>query len=92
MPLLEVLLSPVIQLLVVTPRELERERPYLKRSIAATRAAFQLDRIRTRNVNPNPRLTRADLARSEATIRNIRLWDSQPLLATNRQLQQMRVC
>jgi uncharacterized membrane protein (UPF0182 family) len=91
LPLLEALLSPLLQLLVVTPRELERERPFLQRSIAATRAAFQLDRIRTLNVNPRPRLTRADLARSEATIRNIRLWDSQPLLATNRQLQQLRV-
>jgi len=89
--LLEALLLPVVQLLVVTPRELERESPYLRRSIEATRAAFQLDRIRTRNVNPNPQLTREDLASSEATIRNIRLWDSQPMLATNRQLQQLRV-
>jgi uncharacterized membrane protein (UPF0182 family) len=89
--LLEALLLPVLQLLVVNPRELERETPYLRRSIQATRAAFQLDRIRTRNVNPNPRLTREDLASSEATIRNIRLWDSQPMLATNRQLQQLRV-
>lgn len=89
--LLEALLLPVLQLLVVTPRELERETPYLQRSIDATRAAFQLDRIRVRNVNPNPRITRADLETSEATIRNIRLWDSQPLLATNRQLQQLRV-
>jgi uncharacterized membrane protein (UPF0182 family) len=91
MPLLEALLLPLVQMLVVTPRELEREAPYLKRSIEATRAAFQLDRINTRNVNPNSRLTREDLARSQATIRNIRLWDSQPLLATNRQLQQLRV-
>ncbi|MEB3331779.1 MAG: UPF0182 family protein [Synechococcaceae cyanobacterium] len=91
LPLLEALLAPLVQLLMVTPRELERERPYLQRSIHATRAAFQLDRIRTRNVNPSPRITRADLARSESTIRNIRLWDSQPLLATNRQLQQLRV-
>lgn len=91
LPLLEAVLLPVVQLLVVTPRELERESPYLQRSIDATRAAFQLDRIRVRNVNPNPRITRDDLARSEATIRNIRLWDSQPLLATNRQLQQLRV-
>jgi uncharacterized membrane protein (UPF0182 family) len=89
--LLETLLRPAVQLLVVTPRELEREAPYLRRSIDATRAAFQLDRIRTRNVNPSPRLTREDLASSEATIRNIRLWDSQPMLATNRQLQQLRV-
>ena len=91
MPLLEALLLPLVQMLVVTPQELEREAPYLKRSIEATRAAFQLDRINSRNVNPNPRLTREDLARSQATIRNIRLWDSQPLLASNRQLQQLRV-
>jgi uncharacterized membrane protein (UPF0182 family) len=91
LPLLEALLLPLVQMLVVTPRELERESPYLRRSIEATRAAFQLDRINTRNVNPNPQLTRDDLARSQATIRNIRLWDSQPLLATNRQLQQLRV-
>jgi len=90
-PLLEALLLPLVQLLVVTPRELERERPYLQRSIDATRAAFQLDRIRARDVNPSTRLSRADLASSDATIRNIRLWDSQPLLATNRQLQQLRV-
>lgn len=90
-PLLELLLTPVLQLLMVRPRELQRESPYLARSIAATRAAFQLDRISSRNVNPRPRITRADLQASAATLRNIRLWDSQPLLATNRQLQQLRV-
>jgi uncharacterized membrane protein (UPF0182 family) len=42
-------------------------------------------------VNPNPRLTRADVEASQATLRNIRLWASKPLLATNRQLQQLRV-
>ncbi|MEO1002960.1 MAG: UPF0182 family protein [Cyanobacteria bacterium J06638_7] len=89
--LLEALLLPALQLLVVNPRELERETPYLARSISATRAAFQLDRIDTRNVNPKERLSRGDLEQSQATIRNIRLWDSQPLLATNRQLQQLRV-
>ncbi len=91
LPLLEALLLPLVHLLVVTPRELERESPYLRHSIEATRAAFQLDRIRTRNFTPSARLTRADLLQSEATIRNIRLWDSRPLLATNRQLQQLRV-
>ncbi len=89
--LLETVLLPAVQLLVVNPRELERETPYLARSIDATRAAFQLDRINTRIVNPNDRISRVDLEQSEATIRNIRLWDSQPLLATNRQLQQLRV-
>ena len=89
--LLEVLLAPLLQGLVVRPRELERELPFLQRSIEATRAAFQLDRIRTDTVNPRNRLSREDVAAASATLRNIRLWDSQPLLATNRQLQQLRV-
>jgi uncharacterized membrane protein (UPF0182 family) len=90
-PLLEVALTPVLQLLLVRPRELQLETTYLARSIRATRAAFQLDAISTRFVKPRRRLTRADVQASQATLRNIRLWDSQPLLSTNRQLQQLRV-
>lgn len=90
-PLLEAVLTPVLQLLLVRPGELQRETPYLARSIRATRAAFQLDGISTRNVRPPRRLTRADVLAGQATLRNIRLWDSQPLLSTNRQLQQLRV-
>ena len=60
-------------------------------SIRATRSAFQLDGISTRFVKPRRRLTRADVQAGQATLRNIRLWDSQPLLSTNRQLQQLRV-
>ena len=90
-PLLEAVAKPVLQLLLVNPQELKREQPYLARSIQFTRLAFQLDRISSRDVNPRPRLTRADVQASAATLRNIRLWDSQPLLATNRQLQQLRV-
>jgi uncharacterized membrane protein (UPF0182 family) len=90
-PLLEAVLLPLLQLIVVKPRELEREAPYLARSIRATREAFQLNRMVSRNVNPKTRLTRADVEASRATLRNIRLWDSQPLLATNNQLQKLRV-
>ena len=90
-PVVELALTPLLQLLLVRPRELQRESPYLERSIVATRAAFQLDRISSRTVNPRNRLSRADVQASAATLRNIRLWDSQPLLSTNRQLQQLRV-
>ena len=90
-PLLEAALTPVLQLLLVKPRELQLETTYLARSIRATRAAFQLDGISTRFVKPRRRLTRADVLAGQATLRNIRLWDSQPLLSTNRQLQQLRV-
>lgn len=89
--LAELFLAPAIQWLVVKPRELRLESPYLERSIAATRRAFQLDAIVSRDINPSPRLQPDDLVEGASTLRNIRLWDSQPLLATNRQLQQLRV-
>ena len=37
------------------------------------------------------KLTAEDLEKGQSTLGNIRLWDSQPLLASNRQLQQLRV-
>jgi len=89
--LAELLLAPAVQWFIVKPRELTLETPYLERAIAATRRAFQLDAISSREINPSPRLQPEDLEKGASTLRNIRLWDSQPLLATNRQLQQLRV-
>ncbi|WP_087066901.1 UPF0182 family protein [Cyanobium sp. NIES-981] len=91
LPLLEAGLSPLLQNLLVNPQELEREMPYLARSIDATRRAFQIDAMEIIDRVPNDRLSRRDLAEGEATLSNVRLWDSEPLLATNRQLQQLRV-
>ena len=88
---LEMVLFPVMHWLVLRPRELQLESPYISRAIEATRQAYQLDRITTTQVEPSPRLSPQDLKDGESTLRNIRLWDSQPLLATNRQLQQLRV-
>ena len=90
-PITEWLVAPTIQRLVVQPRELEMEAPYIARSIRATRAAFGLDAMTTEVLEPRQNLTAADLAQARGTISNIRLWDSQPLLATNRQLQQLRL-
>ncbi len=89
--LIEILLAPLVQWMVVKPRELMLETPYIIRAIKATRKAFQLDSITTTLINPQSQLTQFDLEQGASTLRNIRLWDSQPLLATNRQLQQLRV-
>ena len=89
--LAELLLTPSLDWLVVRPRELKLERPYLTHAIAATRRAFQLDAITTRSLNPASRVRPEDLVEGASTLDNVRLWDSQPLLATNRQLQQLRV-
>ncbi|BAY35186.1 hypothetical protein NIES2107_70970 (plasmid) [Nostoc carneum NIES-2107] len=84
------LVPNAVQYLVVQPNELQREQPYIRRTIASTRQAFDLEPIDTRNFNPQGQLTEADIKANDLTIRNIRLWDQRPLLETNRQLQQIR--
>jgi uncharacterized protein len=83
-------LPTAVQYLVVEPNELQREQPYIQRTIALTRQAFDLEAINARTFNPQGTLTEADIKENALTIRNIRLWDERPLLETNRQLQQIR--
>ncbi|MBD2361536.1 UPF0182 family protein [Anabaena minutissima FACHB-250] len=84
------ILPTVVQYLIVQPNELQREEPYIQRTIALTRQAFDLDSINAKDFNPQGKLTEADIRNNDLTIRNIRLWDQRPLLETNRQLQQFR--
>ncbi|MCC5597830.1 UPF0182 family protein [Nostoc favosum] len=86
----DVVLPAVVQYLIVQPNELQREQPYIQRTIALTRQAFDLEAIDSRSFNPQGKLTEADIQKNDLTIRNIRLWDERPLLETNRQLQQIR--
>ena len=89
--LAELLLAPIVQWIVVRPKELQLETPYLSRSITATRQAYQLDSIKASDTTPTQEITEEDLIKGASTLQNIRLWDSQPMLDTNRQLQQLRV-
>ncbi|BAZ13170.1 hypothetical protein NIES4071_50090 [Calothrix sp. NIES-4071] len=84
------LIPTLVQRLLVQPNELTQERPYIQRTIALTRQAFNLDDIEEQNFAPQGTLTAADLKQNDLTIRNIRLWDTNPLLDANRQLQQIR--
>ncbi|TAF08299.1 MAG: UPF0182 family protein [Nostocales cyanobacterium] len=84
------ILPAVVQSLIVQPNELQREQPYIQRTIALTRQAFDLESIDSQTFNPQGKLTQADIKANDLTIRNIRLWDQEPLLKTNRQLQQIR--
>ncbi|MHC5937311.1 UPF0182 family protein [Nostoc sp.] len=86
----DVVLPTLVQYLIVQPNELQREQPYIQRTIALTRQAFDLEAIDARTFNPQGTLTEANIQNNDLTIRNIRLWDQRPLLETNRQLQQIR--
>ncbi|MEO1520658.1 MAG: UPF0182 family protein [Cyanobacteria bacterium J06633_2] len=84
-------LPALVQRTVVQPNELQLETPFIERSIALTREALSLDTIETETFDPQSSLTAADLQDNPLTIGNIRLWDSRPLLETNRQLQRIRL-
>src|SRR4051812_47694850 len=84
------LFPSVMQKLVVAPTELTRETPYLRYHIAATRQAWGLDSVETRELRGNDTLTMADITANAATIENVRLWDREPLLMTFGQLQEIR--
>jgi hypothetical protein len=83
-------LPAAVQRLVVQPDELRLETPFLERTIALTREAYDLDQIEEETFDPQYDLTFEDLQANELTVKNIRLWDTRPLLETNRQLQRIR--
>ncbi len=83
--------SDLVQRLIVLPNELEKETEYINRSITMTRDAFGLNDIEAETFNPQGELTATDIAQNHLTIENIRLWDTRPILQTNRQLQQIRL-
>jgi uncharacterized membrane protein (UPF0182 family) len=74
----------------VAPNELALETPYIENNIRFTRYGYDLDKIETIPFDVDTRLSAADIAGNDATIKNIRLWDHAPLLKTYSQLQQIR--
>jgi uncharacterized membrane protein (UPF0182 family) len=80
----------LVQRLRVAPNALVAESPFIAHHIRLTRRAFALDRIEERDFPARESLDAADLGRNTETLRNVRLWDHAPLLATFAQLQEIR--
>jgi uncharacterized protein len=80
----------LVQRLRVAPNALVAESPYIAHHIQMTRRAFALDRIEERDFPARETLTAPDLARNAPTLKNVRLWDHEPLLVTFGQLQEIR--
>lgn len=83
-------LPSAVQQLRVTPNELQAEQPYIAHNIQATRRAFNLHRVQQRDFPADDNLTVADIRANADTIKNIRLWDYEPLLEAYRQIQTIR--
>src|SRR5688572_1119242 len=80
----------IIQRLVVAPTELGRERPFIANHIAATRLAWGIDSVVTRDLPGDVALSLNDIRNNGPTIENVRLWEREPLLQTFGQLQEIR--
>ena len=80
----------IVQKIVVDPTELQREGPYIKHNIEATRKAYALDRIVEKPFEASENLTATDIAANPLTIRNIRIWDERPMVQTYQQVQEIR--
>ena len=80
----------LLQKFKVAPNELTLETPYLESHLKFTRYGYDLDKIENVPFDVDTKLSAADIANNDATIKNIRLWDHAPLLKTYSQLQQIR--
>ena len=80
----------VAQRYYVEPSQLQLETPYIQRAIALTQEAYNLGDVAVKPFPAEQDLTSTRLQKDSATIDNIRLWDSRPLLAAYEQLQEIR--
>ncbi|MBI4681818.1 MAG: UPF0182 family protein [Nitrospirae bacterium] len=85
-----IIYAPLLQKFKVAPNELELEKPYIESNIKFTRFGYDLDRIEVKPFDVEYKLDAEDISKNDATIKNIRLWDNNPLLRTYSQLQQIR--
>jgi len=81
----------MMQKFKVTPNEIAMEKPYLERNIKFTRMAYNMDKLTEIDFPAGRVLLAEDILANQETIRNIRLWDWDPLRQTYSQLQEMRL-
>ena len=80
----------LIERFVVTPDQLNKERPYIARNIEATRQAYSLTAVEESAVDIGNDPAEAEIRRQLADTTSVRLWDYRPLLSAYQQLQALR--
>ncbi len=80
----------VVQRFSVSPQELQKEREFIERNIAATRAAFGVDEVADEPFELTQDLSNDDLEANQVLLQNVRLWDPAVLETAYGQLQSIR--
>lgn len=81
----------LVQNLVVSPDEINKESPYLKNNIEFTNYAYDLQNVTVKNFPATNDLTRQDIANNMGTIQNIRINDFDPAKKFYNQTQSIRL-
>lgn len=84
------LISTAVQALIVSPDELNREKPYLEYNINYTQKAYGVDEVTTEAFNANGDLTAENIENNQPTISNIRINDFEPSKQFYNQTQAIR--
>ncbi len=82
----------ILQAIKVTPAQSTLEVPYISRNIAATRAAFGVDKVQEKPFEGSTNLSNDAISQNAQTLANIRLWDPNPEISqqTFQKLQGLR--
>ena len=80
----------LIQRLVVTPTQLDKEKDYIANNIKATNEAYGLDKLSDTQFPALRKISWQDVQTNPQTIKNVRLWDHRPLETTYQQTQSLR--
>lgn len=80
-----------VQKFIVEPNELTKEKPYILNNIRYTRLGYNLDQIEERDFEASTNLSFEDIQKNAPTIKNVKLWDKNPLRQTYKELQEMRL-
>ena len=80
----------LVQRLMVAPNEFDREKPYIKANIEATRFAYGINHVQERDFAADNDLKWSTIVKNRQIVDNVRLWDREPLLFTYRQMQEIR--
>ncbi len=81
----------LVQSLVVSPNEINLEKPFIKNNIEFTRKAYGLDTVEESYFEIEQNLTPEVLEKSSSTIDNVRILDYRPLTETYKQTQEIRL-
>ena len=85
------LVPNIIQSYKVEPNEIKAEEPFIKHNINYTRQAYGLQDVKEISFDVSKKLNQETLNNNKSLLRNIRLWNEEPLKQTFKQLQEIRL-